>query len=375
MPFTHRAFAVLTGIALLAGVPQTVSAQRNSVRPLPTSRTQPGTAAGQARPEPRSTIVELELLTSGLGAGLEAQQWREAMEPLGVSLLIRQPGFEDKPEIQEQTFGTLRRVKAIGTLEGNGRISFPNRSFALNEVRKLGEWIDELKVYGAQGSPEGQPLWGLTKTQFGGIYAALSAKVEDEVEGLTLPEALAALKLPRSYPVRITTAAEKWASSSEPVRQKYRGLSQGTALSILLNEYGLGFRPLRTPAGQVELAVEPLTNREDVWPAGWPFADSRQETAPKLFELIKIELQDVEFTDVLDAVAEVTGVPILVDDRALADAGIDLDSLRVTYPRRQASWSVALRGLTFQHRLSRDLRIDEQGQPFVWITTLTVGRK
>jgi hypothetical protein len=143
----------------------------------------------------------------------------------------------------------------------------------------------------------------------------------------------------------------------------------------VLNDYGLGFRPLRTPEGTIELAVESLEQTTDVWPVGWELKDSRQKTAPKLFEFVPVELNDVKLTDVLHGISVRSEVPVYIDHYRIEARGIDLDKIVVSYPLRRASWSQLLRGITAPNRLINDLGIDEQGQPFVWITTLEPGRR
>jgi hypothetical protein len=54
---------------------------------------------------------------------------------------------------------------------------------------------------------------------------------------------------------------------------------------------------------------------------------------------------------------------------------IDLDELVVSYPLRRMSWSQLLRGVTAPNKLLNHLLIDEQGSPFVWITTLEPRRR
>ena len=93
---------------------------------------------------------------------------------------------------------------------------------------------------------------------------ALGAKL------LELPESdWAALGLPDDYPFRLHDAArEKLRTATgvttRPLRHEVSGLSRGTALAIVLADYGLGFRPLRTPGGAINLVAEPLDDLLDL---------------------------------------------------------------------------------------------------------------
>ena len=50
---------------------------------------------------------------------------------------------------------------------------------------------------------------------------------------------------------------------------------------MLLNEYGLGFRPVRTPSGKIEIAVFPLQKTTEVWPVGWQLKELEAKDGPQ----------------------------------------------------------------------------------------------
>ena len=324
------------------------------------------------------TTVSVELLAGRDGAGLHAQEWGQTFERLGVSVRIRQPLLDDKPETKERTSGTLRYVTVIGKLERGGQITFADRAFTRGDAPKLAEWLRELETYGAQGTPDGKPLWGLTKEQFSLVYTALSAKQEDEVNGLVLDEALMKLQ-PARYSLRLTEATREWLREEylelPAVRQEVAGTSKGTALAIVLNNYGLGYRPLRTPGGEIELAVDPLKTTTDAWPVGWELKETRLKTAPQLFELTPVELKDAPLPDVLAGISAKTGVPAFIDYYRIEGKRIAVDRLLVNSPPRKTSWSLLLRSATTPHKLTRRILIDDLGQPIIWITVFDPGSK
>jgi hypothetical protein len=331
------------------------------------------------RDQNASSQVSVELIFDArFGVGLHAQEWSQEFQRLGYPVRIRRGIAGDKPELKETTLGGERRVTAIGQLDRAGDLIFPERRFSRSDAGQLGEWLEELDKYGVQGAPNGQPVWGLDETQFGALYAALSRKVGTELEGLPLRDAVARIGLPDTYPVRFTSKAETWLASEysgQPkIRQSVEGLSIGTALAMLVGDYGLGFRPQRQPDGSIELVVDPLKEKTSVWPVGWEPKESRQRTFPTLFELVPVDLDDVKLTDLLHAVSVKTGVPMHFDHYRIEASGIKLDEIVVQYPPRTTSWSLLLSGVTYPHRLTRELRIDERGQAFVWITTLKIGR-
>ncbi|MCH7686461.1 MAG: hypothetical protein IH899_07240 [Planctomycetes bacterium] len=322
------------------------------------------------------TIVSIEILTGSSGLVLKLNQWRTVFQKLGVSVRVRQVVLNEKPETRERKQGPLRFVKVVGWLDRSGKLIFASHSFSLDEGEKLKEWIDELKAYGAEGSPEGKPAWGLTKTVFIAINKTLSEPVNDETSGLPLETAIAKLELSKQYPLRFSLDARnrlgELTVQKRSVHQNVKTLSKGTSLAILLREQGFGFRPLRTPSGSIELVVEPFSKTTDLWPVGWPLPETlpRFKAFPSLFKITPIEFKDLQLTDLLDSVSAKTGHMIILDRDHLMQKGIDADKLLVSFPYRKISWALMLRRVTAPHHLRREYRLDERGRPFIWITTL-----
>lgn len=369
-----RRFRVLAVVIAWGGLTGggVVSAQPAASGPILRSKSPSAEAS-----KPRSTIVEIKLLTGADGGGLYSQQWARLFEPLDVSIQILRPTAAEKPEIRDRDVGTIRYVSVVGTLDRAGKISFPGRTFELTDGAKLREWITELKTYGAQGSPEGQPLWGLTREQFTRLYDSLLKPVDADVRDLPIREAISKLPLPAQYPVRWSPAAVDLLTlpgARIRSRQDVRRFSAATALAIGLNDCRLGFRPNRTASDGLELVIEPLGQRKDMWPIGWPLQQQRIKAAPKFFTMTPIELNQVNLMDLLPTVAELTETPILLDYYEIDQKKIDLDNLVVSIKRQQTSWSVALKTMVIPKKLSREIWQDEAGTTFVWITTNRPGR-
>jgi hypothetical protein len=350
-------------------------AQNSTLQPGRNSRFSSSLTTNQKQTVGR-TIVSVEILAESSGLVLHLNRWRTVFQKLDVSIRVRQAVLNDKPETRERKRGPLRLVNVVGLLDRSGKLIFASHSFSLDEGEKLKEWIDELKAYGAEGSPEGKPAWGLTKTVFIAINKTLSEPVKHDTDGLPLETAIAKLELSQQYPLRYSLDARNQlrenSSQKRTVHQNVKTFSKGTAMAILLREQGYGFRPLRTPSGSVELVVEPFSKTTDLWPVGWDLPETlpRFKAFPILFKIIPIEFKDVPLNDLLDTVSAKTGNPIILDRYHMLQKGIDADKLSVSFPYRKISWSLMLRRVTSPHRLRREYRLDEQGRPFIWITTL-----
>lgn len=361
----------LVGI-VLAGLTWASAARAQERPPLRPPAATPRDVPGQPI---SSTVVQFELLSDARAGSTLAQDWGRMFAQMGISLRIRRPVLDDQPKLDETVMGTLRTVTAVGALDQSGRLVFPGKTFRRDEIGKLKEWIRELETFGVQGSPEGQPRYGLSKSQYGAVHDALRPPLEAEVAGLSLEAALARFELPATLPLTWSVDAKGMLRQrpEQVVRQTVTGFSQGQALSILLGEFGLGFRPRRTPQGSLELAIAPLKAVAEHWPVGFGLHEkqlTRVEAAPEIFRIVPVNLEDLPFVDVLAAITKATGLPILVDDHSLAEMGIELQSLRVNYPFRRTSWNSLLQHLAFREKLAHVILVDENQKPFVWITTI-----
>ncbi|MCY2962129.1 MAG: hypothetical protein NT069_00505, partial [Planctomycetota bacterium] len=270
-------------------------------------------------------------------------------------------------------------VAVVGRLDNRGRIVFPDRAFAPGEVKRLAEWLDELKSYGAQGSPEGQRVWGLAKDQFGSVFESLMPRVEFETMDAPLGEILDHFKFSPKHPLKFTVGANNRLGEtgrSEICTQSLRGIAQGTALSLILAERGLGMKPRRNPDGSIDLAIYDLQEAKNVWPVGWYQGNTPGKTAPSLFVFKEIHFDDVDVDSVLSASAEVTGVPVLIDRTNLKSKEIEFADIPVDFPLKKTTWAQAYDRILGKAGCKYELLNDESGRPFVWVTTLqTPSRK
>lgn len=320
----------------------------------------------------KQTSVEVEIMLDKFSDNVAPQQWGPVFEKLGVAARFRERIQGDDVSLGEKTRGSYRYVTAVGELNRDGSLNFPGKSFTLDNTAAINAWIRELQTYGALGSPDGQPVWGLTDQQFDALYDELRQPVAGDFEGLEFQPAIKQLALPDAYYFRLDEAARELAQKPErqhPFRHEVSGLSRGTALAIVLADYGLGFRPLRTPTGAIELVAEPLETLKKPWPIGWPLDKDRprNETAPALFEQVTAGFNDQTLADVLSAIEQASHTRVIVDYERCARRKINPDEVKVSYPQKRTAWILILKTVTSQARLSREIMTDEGGSAFVYV--------
>lgn len=344
-----------------------------------------GTATGRADDKPAGKgeiLLEFQIVTPRLGVNqLTAQRWGAYFRDQGEVVQVREPLPGDKVEATEQSRGTFRLVKIMAQLDRDGTLHVPgNKKFQLADRVALQEWLDELHTYGAQGDPTGQPLWGLGERRFKEIYAELAAPVQSPLQGKSLDEALKVLTPPKALPVVLHRSTTEYLLRQEQllVAEEVQGLSLGTALAGVLVQYGLGFRPLRTPADRIELVVEPLETLKDPWPVGWDVdaQTPRNELAPALYEIVKTGFDGIPRETAIQQIATQTGVPIIIDRPACLARKIDLTKA-ASYPSKQTGWALILQGVVRQAGMTYSLRHDEGGRPVVFVAPFdpTAGQR
>ncbi len=320
------------------------------------------------------TRISVELFGGDEMAGYQSQRWVAAFEQAGVMLRIRSQMPGDKLEIRDKQYGKLREVSIIGRLETNGSITFQSRVFKPSETMALTEWLAELKAYGAQGSPRGKALWGLSSDQFDALFRTLGTAVEQDIADQPLEDALRGIGLSEHYPFRLSYAAKQLVAVSPRTRSRLqlKGFSQGTALALLLSQYGLGFRPERTPAGKIELVGVPADDSQSLWPTGWEHLEGTNPVslAPKLFQQTQVELKDQKLGDVLEAIGQKTNTPVLLDYAKMEARGLDVATISVTVEKHRYAWASLLTRITSPSLLTAKICCDEARKPFVWVTPL-----
>ena len=69
----------------------------------------------------------------------------------------------------------------------------------------------------------------------------------------------------------------------------------------------------------------------------------------------------------MDALQPLIGLPLLWDHNGMARQSIDPDEVRVSFPSATTTFKRVLARVLSQAKLKSEVRVDEAGQPFLWI--------
>jgi hypothetical protein len=136
---------------------------------------------------------------------------------------------------------------------------------------------------------------------------------------------------------------------------------------VALRTAGLLLAPVATDGQPVTLRVVALAPNQQCWPTGWKPAGSPRTLVPAMYRFTTVEIEDYPLEQALEALAPHAGIPLVVDAHMVARRRIDM-AAKVKYPAEKTYIRRALDRILAQGRLAGELRVDEAGRPFYWIT-------
>jgi hypothetical protein len=346
--------AVLVAWGLAAGVPQGIG--------------------GELQPAAR---IELEATVDPRAPLATAQEWAKLLSRLGpVSVRVTTGTALRPPSVQVEGSPQAPVYRVYAQIDSRGDLILPGgKRFGLSQGGQIAVWLDELRRLGPEETRPRQEKFGLTAEELLRLRQALCIPLAIRTKDRPRLEVLRQL-LPQS-PVPIVDRSGQLTNldPQDLVREELSELSLGTALAYLLRPAGLAAVPARVEAksgtnvSSVGMVIVRATTATEIWPVGWPPVKSPPDLVPGLYQFLEVNVQGVSAARVVQAVEERVGIIVLWDYNALARWGIDPAKTSVRFPPRSTSYAQLLRHCLFQAGLKYELRQDEAGKPFLWITT------
>lgn len=315
--------------------------------------------------------VRMELYTQSGFQIADSQKWYRLLTELGVEgLQIRGAKGREQADIVE--LGTKRNPSYLvkGFLSGRGELVVPGGRFRLSDRGKLRAWIDELQTWGPQGSPEGQPAFGLNGEQFAALKQDLAQRVVKSTAGQPRPKVFRQLREQLSTELVMASGLADAYQADDKVAAELLGVSVGTSLAYLMRPLGQVMTPERLPNGKVRLVVQSGDRVEKPWPVGFKPEQRNIELVPRSMEFLTVEIEPTPLKDVVGALQQRLEVPMLWDRNQLVKHDIDPAKIKVSFPKKRSWYNNILGKVLRQAELKHELRVDENNQPFYWITTL-----
>ena len=338
---------------------------------LMTQAVQPAVADESERP--RRTL-DVEVLIQSLPSyRIKSQEWGRVFQELGYSVRFREPRAGEAPRVEDLDREDFLSTRVVAAMAPDGSIRIGKQKFDIESTKLLTQTLDEIQRHGAKGPPDSNPTWGLTDEQFQEVTRLLGAPVENPVELQSSILAVESVGLPANMRMKFTEAARQQALAQRPESApdtiELQGLTKGSAIAIVLAQYGLGFRPRYVAPGQYDMEIDRGHESNNLWPIGWKPAQSFSEILPTYLRAIPLDVEDVEVSALVGAISEKIGVSHFSSAYALTAKGLDINTLRYTRKDDRISPVRLLTAVGDKLELGFDVRVDEAGKLFLWVTT------
>jgi hypothetical protein len=359
--FEFRHFLVIVGVLLTAATSSALSQ---------TPGTGISSSLGRATPD---RVLALEVLIQPQARDrIRAQEWGRLLQELGYSPRFRVPAVGEKQRLEEESANGRQRLLAVGGLQADGSIELGGRRFTLSDGPALDQFLKDLRKHGSGGPAAGNPRWGLSDEQFLGFSQLLLEPVEQSLELGSPADTVKRMGLPME--LSIIFADEVLQSSLQPRPEgapeelDLSGVSRGTALAIALSQYGMGFRPVLTKQGNYVIEIRRGGEADNLWPVGWKTLEPIPDVLPAWLKSIPFSIEDADLSSLVEAVSGKLEISAYSSAMALRTAGRSLDELTWSRSGKLSPFAM-LRTVGEKFELGFDVRADEAGRLFLWVTT------
>jgi len=257
-----------------------------------------------------------------------------------------------------------------GVLTKGNQLTVPGGRFGLADRANIAAWVAKLRASGPPLAPgEKRPPFGLPAATLDAVRRDLSRAADFTTQGRTPTEVVNDLANRLAYQLSADATIAEVLSRGEKVPGELRGLSCGTAAAAVLRREGLSLVPVAGAGGAVEYHIVRAAKDQDVWPVGWPPERPIPELLPDLFTLRNVKVDGVAASQLLQVVAERLKLPMLFDEQSLVLKKLDPSKVQVTIPEGQRGYEYVLDRSMFQSGMKHEVRVDDAGRPFLWITS------
>jgi hypothetical protein len=327
--------------------------------------------------------IELELVTEQ-GLQITApQEWLQLLAGIGIEhVQIRGGQQGDEPKITNRGSDRAASYQVVGVLTSRGQLRLPGGTFTKADRARLKDYFAKLGADGADAVTAPHVRFGLTEKELTAVLADLAQPIDFETNGLTPRAFIDRLQTKLSLKPSVDPEAEQVMRTAAPTTDELKDVAAGTALAITLRNCGLVMRPEKKRGQPVAYHV--VVAGPDVirgrtlgkmtapdmqhWPIGWEPEKSPGEMAPSLFQPRNAEIDGYSLEEALSAIAPLLKIPMYLDRAVLKAKQIGPAKIQVKLARTKTTYKRVIDRLLAQAHLASEIRIDEAGVPFLWIS-------
>jgi hypothetical protein len=327
--------------------------------------------------------IELELVTER-GVQITApQEWLQLLAGIGIEhVQIRGGQQGGEPKVTNRGTARAANYQVVGVLTSRGQLRLPGGTFTKADRARLKDYFEKLGADGADTVTAPHVRFGLTEKELSAVLADLAQPIDFETKGLTPRAFLDRLQTKLSLKPSLDAEAEKTMRTAAPGLNELKTVSAGTALAITLRNCGLAMRPEKKrgqPIAYHIVAAGPGLIRDRMlgkmtgpnmqyWPVGWEPEKSPGEIAPSLFQTRSAEIDGYSLEEALSAIGPLLKISMYFDRATLKAHQIEPAKIQVKLARTKSTYKRVIERILSQAHLASEIRVDEAGMPFLWIT-------
>jgi hypothetical protein len=327
--------------------------------------------------------VELEIVTDR-GVQITApQEWLQLLAGIGIEH-VRVRGSQGGDEIKIANRGNARAPSyhVVGILNSQNELRLPGGTFSKADRVRLKDYFAQLSADGADAVSAPRLRFGLTEKELNAVLSDLAQPIDFETKGMTPQRFIERLQTKLSLKPSIDADASEAMRTAKPAVDELRGVAAGTALAIMLRNNDMMMRPEKKrgqPVVYRVVAAGPDVIRQrtlgrmtgqdmQYWPIGWESDKSPGELAPSLFQSRNAEIDGYSLEESLAAIGPLLKTPMFLDRAALKMYEIDATKIQVKLAPTRTTYKRVIDRIISQAHLGSQIRVDEAGVPFLWIT-------
>ncbi|MGB9690062.1 hypothetical protein [Thermogutta sp.] len=313
--------------------------------------------------------VEIELAVDPRLPPFTQQEWARELSRLGVTRVRIRTAFpSDHPNVEVLPTSPQPTYHVIGIVNNSNELVVPGARFSIRQLSGFVRWIDDLRTSGPPQSRPKTVAFGLDMVRFQLVKQDLAQPVAISTLARDSREIVDQLLAKLHNPVVWDERAKSRLSSHE-IGEELKTLATGTVLAYLLRYDGLALVPRGDVQGIKYRIVRGGPNVA-CWPVGWSPEEGESKAVPQLLEFLNVNIQNVNIRTVLASIESRLGLVALFDYPAMVRYGIDLEKTSISIPQTKTTYSQVISRSLFQAKLKGEVRVDDAGKPFLWITTL-----
>ncbi len=312
--------------------------------------------------------IRLEIFCDGPLQPMAAQQWGSALNSLGFyGVQIRGGDSSDVLDIRPLG-GGLYAVS--GMLTAGDRILLPgNVSFSLGQIRGMKPYLEEQILLLEQSEAE-TAASADTQAERDALFQDLAEPVGFSTRGVSRKRVLQELARSFETHVRFPVSIRKMFDGSDLVTEELRSVSRGTALVYVLRYLGYCVVPEKNESSAgytLRIRSADQADPQRILPVGYPAETASPDV---LFERFNANVDGASAARILNSLQERLDIPFLYDFNSMAGQGIELEEVKIRQKSGRFSYKKLLDAVLYQAKLQREVRIDESGRVFFWISTI-----